>query len=107
VRLRIFDSRPVWSRVREAEMRPHDKSGSIWNNREQRNSGARVSKVEVTRQYKLASSCASCVHGSLVRARNRGDGRKLGGAPTLAMGIILRAAAPGIDSPPILDDNGL
>jgi hypothetical protein len=57
-----------------AAMRPRDKQGHSGNNREQRSSGLRVPKVEVTRQYKLASRSASCVHGSLARARNRGDG---------------------------------
>jgi hypothetical protein len=77
-------------------------------NLEQSSSGSRVPKVEVTGQYKLASRSASCVHGSLARARNRGDGSKRGGSfITCDESNSPHSCASGTDSPPILDDNGL
>jgi hypothetical protein len=40
--------------LREAVMRPHHNPGQSGTIEKKRNSGARVPKVEITRQYKLA-----------------------------------------------------
>jgi hypothetical protein len=81
VRLQIFDVRPYGVVLREAVMRPHPHPGQ---SEKERNSGARVPKVEVTRQYKLAFGFQKLVHGGLARAGNRGEWQQgLGGAPTL------------------------
>ena len=66
VRLWKFRRPAVWSRARRCCDAP-SQTGSIWNNGEERDSGSRVPKVEVTGQYKLASSSARWVHGSLAR----------------------------------------